>query len=87
MTELDPTAIDIAKIEADYDKALARLATIKAMRRIKRRDHKDAIAAALTAEPTATNVDLAARFAVTEGTVRKIRRTTTPVTPETPTTP
>jgi hypothetical protein len=74
MTELDPTAIDLAKIETDYDKALARLATIKAMRRIKRRDHKDAIAAALTAEPTTTNVNLAARFAVTEGTIRNIRR-------------
>jgi hypothetical protein len=74
MTELDPTAIDLARIEADYDKALARLAMIKAMRRMKRRDHKAAIAAVLTAEPTATNVDLAARFAVTEGTIRNIRR-------------
>jgi hypothetical protein len=74
MTELHPTAIDLAKAEAEYDKALARLATIKAARRARRRARLAAIAAALTAEPDATNVDLAARFAVTEGTVRNIRR-------------
>lgn len=74
MTELDPIAIELAKIEASYDKASARLAMIKATRRMKRRERNDAIAATLTYEPTATNVDVAARFAVTEGTIRNIRR-------------
>jgi hypothetical protein len=78
MTELHPTAIDLAKIEANYDKAILRLSTIKATRRALRLAHKDAIVKALTTEPTATNVDLGARFAVTEGTIRNIRRGLTP---------
>lgn len=73
MTELHQTAIDLARINADYDKTFARLARIKALRRTRRIEHRSAIVAALTAEPTTTNVDLAARFAVTEGTIRNVR--------------
>jgi len=36
--------------------------------------HKTAIIEAINETPDATHVDLAARFAVTEGTIRQIRR-------------
>lgn len=81
MSNLDPTALVLADVEADYDEALAELARIKVMRRLKRRAHRDAIVTALTNAPTVTNVDLAARFAVTEGTIRNIRRSLATPTP------
>lgn len=74
MNELHPTAIELAKIEADYAKTVARLAVLKAARRDKKREHKAAIIEAIKANPDATHVDLAAPFAVTEGTVRHLRR-------------
>jgi len=73
MRELHPTAIELAKIEADYDKTFAKLASLKAARRDKKREHKAAIIDAINETPDATHVDLAARFAVTEGTIRHIR--------------
>jgi fumarate hydratase class II len=78
MNELHPTAIELAKIEADYAKTLAKLATLKAARRDKKREHKAAIVDAINETPDATHVDLAARFAVTEGTIRHIRRELAP---------
>lgn len=74
MTELHQTAIDLAKIEADYTKTLTKLTALRSARRDKKREHKNAIIAAITASPDATHVDLAERFGVTEGTIRHIRR-------------
>ena len=80
MTSLHPTAVALAKAEDDYADALAKLATLKAIRRVKRTKHREAITKVLTEDPTVTNVDLAARFAVTEGTIRNIRSTLPPTT-------
>lgn len=74
MNELHPTAIELAKIEADYTKTLARLATLKAARRDRKREHRKAIIEAIGKNPDATHVYLGTRFAVTEGTIRHIRR-------------
>lgn len=74
MNELHPTAIELAKIEADYVKTIAKLNAIKTTRRACKRAHKAAIIEAITGTPDATHVDLAARFGVTEGTIRQIRR-------------
>jgi hypothetical protein len=78
MTTLHPTAVALAKVEADYRDILAELATTKAIRRSLRARHRKAIIKAIADNPDATNVDLAARFGVTEGTVRNARRTITP---------
>lgn len=72
MTDLHPTAVDLAKIETEYTKLTARLAALKAARRDKKRELRAAIIEA-AANPDATHVDLAARFGVTEGTIRYIR--------------
>jgi len=74
MNDLHPAATELTKIEAEYTKILAKLAAIKATRRACKRAHKAAIIEAITETPDATHVDLAARFAVTEGTIRQIRR-------------
>jgi hypothetical protein len=81
MTALHPAAVALAKAEDDYADALAQLATLKALRRAKRAKHREEITKALIDDPTVTNVDLAARFGVTEGTIRNIRRTLTPTAP------
>jgi hypothetical protein len=73
MTALDQTAIDRARAEADYAMALAALSRLKTARTASRAAHRSAIEAEI-AEGNATNVDLAARFAVTEGTIRNIRQ-------------
>lgn len=74
MNELHPIAVELAKIQAEYDRTVARLAAIKATRRDKKRELRAAIVEAINANPDATHVDLAAPFAVTEGTVRHLRR-------------
>lgn len=74
MTELHPIAVELAKIEADYARAVARLAAIKATRRDRRGELKAAMIEAISTNPNATHVELALPFGVTEGHIRHLRR-------------
>jgi len=74
MNDLHPTATELRRVEVEYTRTLAKLAAIKATRRVCKSAHKTAIIEAINETPDATHVDLAARFAVTEGTIRQIRR-------------
>lgn len=74
MTDLDPTAQALGRAEAEYSKARARLAALKSARVAARAVHRAAIIAAVTSNPEASHVEVAARFGVTEGTIRGIRR-------------
>lgn len=74
MNELHPTATDLAKAEAEYVRAVARLAALRDTRRTRKAEHRAALIEAIKDSPDVTHVDIAARFGVTEGTIRNLRR-------------
>lgn len=71
---LHPSAVELAKVEADYAKTTRRLAALKETRRAAKAKHRAAIIAAIKDAPETSHVDLAALFNVVEGTIRHIRR-------------
>lgn len=74
MRELHPAAVELSKIETEYIKTLAKLATLKTARREKKRELRQEIINEIDKNPNVTHVDLGARFGVAEGTIRHIRR-------------
>lgn len=73
MDGLHQTAIMLAKAELDYVKAASRLAAFAAARAAAKAARNAAIVAAISENPERTNVEIAAHFGVSEGTIRIVR--------------
>lgn len=74
MSTLHPIAEALARAEKNFTRRRAALVALKTHRDKLRQDLSEAIVSAITSEPTATNVELAARFGLrSETSIRRIR--------------
>lgn len=74
MSELHPIAVELATAEKNFIRQRAIMAALKSRRDQLRQDLNAAIRQAITDDPTATNVALAAHFGLrSETSVRRIR--------------